>query len=295
MGCCLETFQVDPLSSRHDIDIDVNFTPSKPAAPPAVKPQEEKPQEVEKPKQKSKSSSSSSSDAEPQQVEAPKPPEPEPEPEPQYLPDYQASSQPKINEVSLAGVSVQVDDNPEDFAFELATPDQTPANTEIITENFSLEFTTPKPPTVPVYRYYSSRTSDHFYTTKAAEIGTTQNGVTGNHGYISEGVGFYLAESQADGYTPVYRFWNDRNNDHFYTANQSESDGVHVHGYKAEGVVGYIATSQIEGTIPVHRYWNSGAKDHFYTTNGNEIGVTEVGASRNGYQYEGVLGYAFEN
>jgi len=288
MGCCLETFQVDPLSSRHDIDID--FPPSKPAEPAAVKPQEQKP------KQKSKSSSSSSSEAEPQQVEveAPKPPEPEPEPEPGSS-NFQAVAPPKMNEVTLAGVSIQVDDNPEEFAFELSTPDQNPSNTEIITENFQLEFTTPKPPTIPVYRYYSGGTSDHFYTTNAAEIGTTQHGVSGNHGYTSEGVGFYLAESAADGYNPVYRFWNPRNRDHFYTADENEQNGVHVHGYQAEGVIGYIATSQIEGTIPVHRYWNSGASDHFYTTNESEIGVTQVGASRNGFQYEGVLGYAFEN
>jgi len=44
MGCCLGTFQVDPLSSRHDIDIDVHPTP-------AAKPQPEKKHEPEPVKQ----------------------------------------------------------------------------------------------------------------------------------------------------------------------------------------------------------------------------------------------------
>jgi len=42
------------------------------------------------------------------------------------------------------------------------------------------------PGTVPVYRYY--REGDHFYTAKAAEIGVTNNGETGNHGYKCEGI-----------------------------------------------------------------------------------------------------------
>ena len=41
---------------------------------------------------------------------------------------------------------------------------------------------------VPLYRYYNGGASDHFYTTNAAEIGTTVPGLLGLHGYRSEGV-----------------------------------------------------------------------------------------------------------
>ncbi|XP_019858871.1 PREDICTED: uncharacterized protein LOC109587090 [Amphimedon queenslandica] len=45
----------------------------------------------------------------------------------------------------------------------------------------------------PLYRYYSDNAMDHFYTTNEAEIGTTTIGVTGKHGYISEGMTCYVA------------------------------------------------------------------------------------------------------
>jgi ubiquitin C len=41
---------------------------------------------------------------------------------------------------------------------------------------------------IPVYRYFNGASKDHFYTTNAAEIGTTQQGAVGNHGYTSEGI-----------------------------------------------------------------------------------------------------------
>jgi hypothetical protein len=45
---------------------------------------------------------------------------------------------------------------------------------------------------IPVYRYYNNGTHDHFYTSNAAEIGTTHQGHTGNHGYSCEGVLGYV-------------------------------------------------------------------------------------------------------
>jgi hypothetical protein len=45
---------------------------------------------------------------------------------------------------------------------------------------------------IPVYRYYHGGSHDHFYTTNAAEIGTTHQGHTGNHGFSCEGVLGYV-------------------------------------------------------------------------------------------------------
>jgi hypothetical protein len=41
---------------------------------------------------------------------------------------------------------------------------------------------------VPLYRYWHGGVSDHFYTTSAAEIGTTSYGAVGRHGYVYEGI-----------------------------------------------------------------------------------------------------------
>ena len=43
----------------------------------------------------------------------------------------------------------------------------------------------------PLYRYWNGK--DHFYTTNAAEIGTTTHGRRGRHGYFSEGIACYVA------------------------------------------------------------------------------------------------------
>ena len=43
-----------------------------------------------------------------------------------------------------------------------------------------------------LYRYWKRSVSDHFYTTNAAEIGTTIAGQVGQHGYSSEGVACYV-------------------------------------------------------------------------------------------------------
>jgi len=47
---------------------------------------------------------------------------------------------------------------------------------------------------IPVYRYYKEDSSagDHFYTSNAAEIGTTHEGQVGNHGYKCEGILGYV-------------------------------------------------------------------------------------------------------
>jgi len=45
---------------------------------------------------------------------------------------------------------------------------------------------------IPIYRYFSSASHDHLYTTNAGEIGTTVNGHSGNHGYTCEGILGYV-------------------------------------------------------------------------------------------------------
>jgi hypothetical protein len=45
---------------------------------------------------------------------------------------------------------------------------------------------------IPVYRYFQPQKQDHFYTTNHAEIGTTHQGQTGNHGYQCEGILGYV-------------------------------------------------------------------------------------------------------
>jgi hypothetical protein len=148
-----------------------------------------------------------------------------------------------------------------------------------------------------VHRYYHEGHHDHFYTTNGAEIGTTEKGHVGNHGYKSEGPSFHIFTHQHHGLVPVYRYWKDDNHDHFYTANAGEIGATNVgqagnHGYKCEGILGYVSPTEFYGSIPIYRYWHDQSHDHFYTSNQAEIGTTHVGQVGNhGYKCEGILGY----
>ena len=98
---------------------------------------------------------------------------------------------------------------------------------------------------VPLYRYWKSDIGDHFYTTSSNEIGTTTPGVTGNHGYISEGVAGYCFPHATAGTIPLYRYWKASVGDHFYTTYSGEigttvPGQVGQHGYVSEGVACYV-------------------------------------------------------
>ncbi|MFV2057413.1 MAG: S8 family serine peptidase [Thiohalomonadales bacterium] len=84
---------------------------------------------------------------------------------------------------------------------------------------------------------------------------------------------------------PLYRYWNARTGDHFYTTNWRELGRGRL-GYRYEGVACYIFPRRVSATVPLYRYWNPRNTDHFYTTNWRELG-----RGRLGYRYEGIQGY----
>ena len=147
------------------------------------------------------------------------------------------------------------------------------------------------------YRHWKSSISDHFYTTYINEIGTAASGLTGHHGYTSEGTQCLLYTRQVAGTVPLYRYWKSTVNDHFYTTTSSEigttTPGVTgQHGYISEGIAGYCFPSAVAGTVPLYRYWKDNVSDHFYTTNAAEIGTTTNGhVGQHGYCSEGVVCY----
>ena len=53
-------------------------------------------------------------------------------------------------------------------------------------------FPSARPGTIPLYRYYHPAGVDHFYTTNAKEIGTTEAGKVGRYGYKSEGIACHV-------------------------------------------------------------------------------------------------------
>jgi len=152
---------------------------------------------------------------------------------------------------------------------------------------------------VIVHRYWDGVNSDHFYTCNADEIGTTVNGATGKLGYKCEGPAFTVFNHHHHGLVPVFRYYDAKNHNHFYTTNAAEIGTTHPghignHGYQCEGILGYVSSNEFPGSVPIYRYYLDQHHDHLYTCNGNEIGTTVVGSVGNHtYKCEGVLGYAY--
>ncbi|XP_019862934.1 PREDICTED: uncharacterized protein LOC109591703, partial [Amphimedon queenslandica] len=76
------------------------------------------------------------------------------------------------------------------------------------------------PAVVPLYRYYHEGIRDHLYTTDFNELACGE----GNpDGYNYEGIQGYCFKNSLPGINrPLYRYWSDNANDHFYTTNESE-------------------------------------------------------------------------
>ena len=163
----------------------------------------------------------------------------------------------------------------------------------IITQAFMLFFMSAL---TSLYRYWKGSIVDHFYTTNIHEIGTAAGGITGHHGYVSEGTQCLLYTRQVAGSIPLYRYWKSSVGDHLYTTAAHEI-GTTTPGakgnfdYIGEGITGYCFPQAIPGAIPLYRYWKPGsASDHFYTTSSAEIGTTVPGQEgKHGYFYEGVV------
>jgi hypothetical protein len=123
---------------------------------------------------------------------------------------------------------------------------------------------------VPLFRFYSSKSNDHFYTASLAEINTLPA-----IGMALEGcIGFIGA---VENNQPIYRAWSPGANDHFYTNDLNEYVNVCKNGYNGEGIAGY-GKPQGEHTLPLYRYLlvsknapDNLKTDHFYTTNENEV------------------------
>ena len=89
--------------------------------------------------------------------------------------------------------------------------------------------------TLPLHRYYSPGSGDHFYTTNTEEIGTTRQGETGKHGYKYEGhIGFVYSSAQPLT-VPLYRYYNGKTGDHYY-----KLDEYLPPGYRYEGIQCYV-------------------------------------------------------
>jgi hypothetical protein len=145
------------------------------------------------------------------------------------------------------------------------------------------------------YRFWSPKSGKHFYTTSDTEKNKLL--VDYPEAWTYEGVSFLVFPDDADPMAcPVYRFWSDKLNSHFYTVSARERDKLvadysHVWTYEGIAFYAYGVGKEPLWAYPVYRFWSPGNRAHFYTASEGERDeiMTEYGDV---WIYEGVAWFA---
>jgi len=119
-------------------------------------------------------------------------------------------------------------------------------------------------------------------------------------GWVYEDVAFYASTTQQSGLVPVYRFYNRRGTDHFYTPSEAEKNHIINSGsskWRYEDVAFYASATNRSGYTAVYRFYNRRGTDHFYTPSEVEknhlTGSSQVSSQSLGPNITvGLLGYA---
>ncbi|HMR55171.1 MAG TPA: hypothetical protein PKD34_01095 [Candidatus Doudnabacteria bacterium] len=125
-----------------------------------------------------------------------------------------------------------------------------------------------------LYRFYSSRDSDHYYSTSP----------TIPSGFVGEGITAYIYKTQVSGTVPMYQSYNPELKDHYYTTDMA---GAQTFGYRLDGVVGYIYPNQVSGSNAMYRMYNNSARHYLMTTST----VERDAIASIGYAQQGTVGY----
>ncbi|TFY50483.1 hypothetical protein EVG20_g11489, partial [Dentipellis fragilis] len=88
---------------------------------------------------------------------------------------------------------------------------------------------------------------------------------------------------------PLYRLWNGRAADHFYTTSAAERQAaIAQDGYSDEGIAAWVYPVQVCGGVPLYRAYSPAATDHFYTASHEEL---LIAVGQDGYVDEGIAAY----
>jgi lysyl endopeptidase len=148
----------------------------------------------------------------------------------------------------------------------------------------------PAHPRIPIYRFYNTDTSTHFYTASATERDTVRNTMPK---YSYEGIAFYAYSDGSTGATALERFYNSKTGAHFYTISADEAQNVKANSpaFAYEGKSWFADTNPTTGATAMYRFFNTRTDTHFYTISAAER--DSVLQSSPNYNYEGVGYYAW--
>jgi hypothetical protein len=135
---------------------------------------------------------------------------------------------------------------------------------------------------IPIYRLYSINNGDHLFTQQCTEAMSVQR----TSGFVLEGIGFYVWDSNGPGLAPFYRVL--LANSHFYTADPNEFANVLHGGGVSENIIGYVQPTPGPDRVALFRLVRTTDNFHFYTSNSIE---RDYVITNLGFRLEGVAGY----
>gem|GEM_PF-5230131 len=149
----------------------------------------------------------------------------------------------------------------------------------------------------PVYRFIIPRTGAHFFTASETEKQMIIDSYEGWYGY--EGIAWYsyTEAGRPNQALPVYRFFNELSETHFFTISETEKAYIiaNYDWYVYEGIAWYALPSDdtrpLDAT-PVYRFYAIDDDVHFYTASEAEKNTLMTQPHWN-YRYEGIAWYAF--
>ncbi|AOW12380.1 hypothetical protein LPB72_08010 [Hydrogenophaga crassostreae] len=146
---------------------------------------------------------------------------------------------------------------------------------------------------VPVYRFFNTQTTAHFYTISERERALVQATLPV---FSFEGVAFYVSAVADTGLSPVHRFLNVQTGVHFYSISAEEKAFIEANlpQFHYEGVAYYASKVAGVGLTPLYRFFQSQKSFHFYTISQMERDNSIMFLSST-YQHEGVGYYVIGN
>lgn len=127
-----------------------------------------------------------------------------------------------------------------------------------------------------MFRFYDTKTGDHFYTASADEKALILKTLPS---YVYEGVGWAAPDRSADT-VDVFRFYDTKTSTHFFTADASERDWVvkTLPTYHYEGVAfAAYRDGAGDGHVTLERFYNTANGLHHFSANAGETADIKAG------------------
>ena len=174
-----------------------------------------------------------------------------------------------------------------DAAFDNAETD--PAQDSRIVNLSVQEEEDPTPAGEEVFRFFNTATGGHFYTASEEERDFVED--TLSQSFELQGTAFLAAQEDDPNATPVFRFFNEAEGEHFYTTSEEERDFVEdtLSDFVFEGIAFFAYEESLPETAPVFRFFSEEA-GHFYTASAEERDFVQENLSE--FELEGIGFYA---